>query len=87
MIKATEFANRLVEEYEKREKGKKVSYNRKDGVTLGDADLKGKIRSLSGYLWLTLVILATQEAEIRRITVQSQSQAKYLKKYSTENGW
>jgi hypothetical protein len=27
--------------------------------------------SIAGYWWLTPVILATQEAEIRRITVQS----------------
>jgi hypothetical protein len=29
-------------------------------------------RSLARYRWLTAVIPATQEAEIRRITVQSQ---------------
>jgi hypothetical protein len=35
---------------------------------------KGKIKKgkLARCLWLTPVILATQEAEIRRITVQSQ---------------
>jgi hypothetical protein len=42
--------------------------------------------------WLTPVILATQEAEIWRITVQNQSQTNkfvrpYLKKLITENGW
>jgi hypothetical protein len=30
-------------------------------------------KSLLGHLWLTPVILATQEAEIRRIAVQSQT--------------
>jgi hypothetical protein len=28
--------------------------------------------SMAGHWWLTLVILVTQEAEIRRIAVQSQ---------------
>jgi hypothetical protein len=32
-------------------------------------------RKLDGHLWLMPVILATQEAEIRRIMVQSQPQA------------
>jgi hypothetical protein len=31
-----------------------------------------KVKDLAGYQWLTPVILATQEAEIRRIMVQSQ---------------
>jgi hypothetical protein len=34
--------------------------------------LKNKIRETAGQQWLTSVILATQEAEIRRIAVQSQ---------------
>jgi hypothetical protein len=29
-------------------------------------------KSLVGHWWLTLVVLATEEAEIRRIAVQSQ---------------
>jgi hypothetical protein len=31
-----------------------------------------KFKSIAGHWWLTSVILATQEAEIRRITVRSQ---------------
>jgi hypothetical protein len=34
---------------------------------------KNKIKKIVGCWWLTPVILATQEAEIRRIVVQSQS--------------
>jgi hypothetical protein len=37
-------------------------------------NLKIKNQSLVGHQWLTPEILATQEAEIRRITVQSQPQ-------------
>jgi hypothetical protein len=37
---------------------------------LGQLALRGYAKS--GYQWLTPVILATQEAEIRRIVVQSQ---------------
>jgi hypothetical protein len=47
-----------------------------------------KIRILAGCWWLTPVILATQEAEIRRITVRSQPGQIVLKtvsgKYSTQ---
>jgi hypothetical protein len=32
-------------------------------------------KNVAGHRWLTSVILATQEAEIRRITVRSQPQA------------
>jgi hypothetical protein len=35
-------------------------------------DPVSKIPNTDGYRWLTSVILATQEAEIRRIVVQSQ---------------
>jgi hypothetical protein len=34
-----------------------------------------KKKESTGYQWLTLVILATQETEIRRIEFQSHSQA------------
>jgi hypothetical protein len=34
--------------------------------------IKQNPRSLAGHWWLTPVILATQEAEMRRIMVQSQ---------------
>jgi hypothetical protein len=37
-----------------------------------DFSISEKNRSLARHWWLTLVILATQEAEIRRIEVQSQ---------------
>jgi hypothetical protein len=44
------------------------------------------------YQWLTPVILATQEAEIRRITVQSQPrqivhETLSQEKLTTEKGW
>jgi hypothetical protein len=37
-----------------------------------DCDTNSKCNSDAGYQWLTPVILATQEAEIRRISVQTQ---------------
>jgi hypothetical protein len=39
---------------------------------VSDLIVSFKIRIFAGYRWLTSVILATQEAEIRRIMVQSQ---------------
>jgi hypothetical protein len=50
---------------------------------------KGKA---TGCLWLTPAILATQEAEIRRVTVQSQPRQivlrnPILKKPFTKKGW
>jgi hypothetical protein len=36
---------------------------------------KEKKKKTAGYWWLTPIILATQEAEIRRIVVQSQPKA------------
>jgi hypothetical protein len=47
-----------------------------------------RIRSAAGDRWLTPVILATQEAEIRRITVESQPGFSLSgKKTSQKNGW
>jgi hypothetical protein len=37
-----------------------------------------KIERLAGWQWLMLVILATQEAEIRRISVESQPRQRVL---------
>jgi hypothetical protein len=39
---------------------------------LSSSDENGFKRVQAGHWWLTPVILATQEAEIRRISVQSQ---------------
>jgi hypothetical protein len=42
------------------------------------------------HQWLTLIILATQEAEIRRISVQrkpGEIVRPYLKKHFTKKGW
>jgi hypothetical protein len=48
-----------------------------------------KIRKLARHQWLTPVILASWEAEIRRITFRSQPSKQitrsYLKKYPTQN--
>jgi hypothetical protein len=41
----------------------------------------------AGHQWLTPVIPATQEAEIRRITVQSQPRQILKKKPITKKGW
>jgi hypothetical protein len=38
-------------------------------------------RKTAGHLWLTSVILATQEAELRRIKVQSRPGKKFTKPY------
>jgi hypothetical protein len=51
-----------------------------------------ELNTQARHQWLTPVILATQEAEIRRITVQRQPQANmerpYLKKKPiTKKGW
>jgi hypothetical protein len=50
------------------------------------------LRITAGCWWITPVILATQEAEIIRITVQSQPQANSLKDLTlkidnTKQGW
>jgi hypothetical protein len=39
----------------------------------------------AGHMWFIPVILATQEAEIRRITVQSQSRQIVLRKTAHKN--
>jgi hypothetical protein len=44
-----------------------------------------KKRKTAGCQWLTPVILATQEAEIRRISVQSQPRQKDCKTLSQQN--
>jgi hypothetical protein len=50
-----------------------------------------KTSILVGSLWLRPIILAIQEAEIRRITVRRQPRANssrpYLEKTITEKGW
>jgi hypothetical protein len=60
-----------------------------DAQLLHQRDLKKK-KMLAGYQWLMLVILAVQEAEIRRTEVQSQPRQivarHYLKKTHHEKG-
>jgi hypothetical protein len=52
-------------------------------LTLEDRDNKQNNR-VSGGLWFTPVILATQEAEIRRIVVQSQPRQIHLQTHQRE---
>jgi hypothetical protein len=53
--------------------------------------VKRKMTFLAGHWWLTPVILATQEAGIRKITVPSQPEQIvleiYLEKPITKKGW
>jgi hypothetical protein len=42
---------------------------------------------VAGHQWLTPVVLATQEAEIRKIEIQSQPGLSYLEKPFTKKGW
>jgi hypothetical protein len=65
------------------------------GAEVGGHEFKaslGYIRPVSGHQWLTSVILATQEAEIRRIKVLKASLGKwfvrpYLKNTQHKNGF
>jgi hypothetical protein len=40
-------------------------------LLIGKFEIKSKNKQVAGHWWLTPVILATGEAKIRRITVQS----------------
>jgi hypothetical protein len=62
-----------VEEKEKSQSAKlKDKHGRNDRLRKSARKPRNKIDSEAGYLWLTPVILATWEAEIRRFKIQSQ---------------
>jgi hypothetical protein len=60
---------------------RKPMMSKKTKVKVNVLSLSDKAKFLAGHQWLTPVILATQETEIRRITVQSQASKWFVRPY------
>jgi hypothetical protein len=54
-------------------------YTKKCSASLAIKEMQIKTTLRTGCLWLTPVILATWEAEIRKITVQTQPRQKFVR--------